>query len=259
MKISATQWAKYTQKLKAINEKAGEAFRRFRANNPEATAQELIDYAKALIDKYAGASSELACEMYELIADMQGVAIESAIASEPATYSEVGKAIVGNINSEENQVSAISRMVKKAAADTLLENARRDGAYYAWIPHGSETCPYCLTLGALGWQKTSSKRKEAYLGHIHAHCQCEFCVDFKGNIEIEGYSPDKLENKLQGYSDNDMVDSDHLLRSTFHNSKQKGMTEDYNAIRRKMYAENKDKINAQKRAAYARRIEAEEQ
>ena len=46
----------------------------------------------------------------------------------------------------------VSRLVKRAGADTTLKNAQRDGAEFAWVPHG-DSCAFCLTLASRGWQR----------------------------------------------------------------------------------------------------------
>ena len=54
----------------------------------------------------------------------------------------------------------------------LLKNAVRDGAEWAWVPHG-DTCPFCITLASNGWQKASRKvLKGGHAEHIHANCDC---------------------------------------------------------------------------------------
>ncbi|WP_291225020.1 hypothetical protein [Gemmiger sp.] len=125
--------------------------------------------------------------------------------------------------------NGVSRLVKRAGADTTLKNAVRDGAEWAWVPHG-DTCPFCITLASNGWQKASSKvLKGGHAEHIHANCDCEFAIRFDHNTTVAGYDPEKY---LKQYRD---------------------AGGDVNAMRRIDYAANRERINAQKRAAYAER------
>ena len=138
------------------------------------------------------------------------------------------------VNATKNQNPAnlpngVSRLVKRAGADTTLKNAVRDGAEWAWVPHG-DTCPFCITLASNGWQKASSKvLKGGHANHIHANCDCEFAIRFDHKTTVAGYDPEKY---LKQYRD---------------------AGGDINKMRRIDYAARKDAINAQKRAAYALR------
>ena len=148
--------------------------------------------------------------------------------AEPADYGEVARMV--NATKSQNPANlpnGVSRLVKRAGADTTLKNAVRDGAEWAWVPHG-DTCPFCITLASNGWQKASSKvLKGGHADHIHANCDCEFAIRFDHNTTVAGYDPDKY---LKQYRD---------------------AGGDINKMRRVNYAANKERINAQKRAAYA--------
>ena len=102
--------------------------------------------------------------MYDAIAEMEGVSVASAIPAPTATYEEVGKAINGSLlRSESGQMleSTVGRLVKQPSADTMLRNAARDGAQFAWIPSG-DTCAFCITLASRGWQYQSKKSNEKW-------------------------------------------------------------------------------------------------
>lgn len=150
--------------------------------------------------------------------------------AEPADYGEVARMVNATKNQNPaNLPNGVSRLVKRAGADTTLKNAVRDGAEWAWVPHG-DTCPFCITLASNGWQKASSKvLKGGHAEHIHANCDCEFAIRFDHNTTVAGYDPEKY---LKQYRD---------------------AGGDINKMRRVNYAANKERINAQKRAAYAER------
>lgn len=132
---------------------------------------------------------------------------------------------------------AVSRQIKLASADTLAKNALRDGAEWAWIPSG-DTCPFCLMLASQGWIKASKKAlKNGHCKHIHANCDCTYAVRFDSSTTVAGYDPARY---LADYEGADGTKPREKL----------------NAMRREHYEANKGKINAQKRAAYAKRIEA---
>lgn len=197
-----------------------------------------VDYAYAVATKYGEASAALSCQMYDEIAAAQGVTLPPAEPAPTATYGETAKAVRGTLKNRRSTVPATTaRLVKQTGADTMLFNARRDGAEFAWIPMG-DSCPFCLMLGSRGWQRMSRKAlKNGHAEHIHSNCDCQYCVRHDGKSTVSGYEPEKL---LEVY--NDASDG--------------GWKDKLRAMRRDYYKANADEINEQKRIAYARRRQA---
>lgn len=236
MRISTQDWKRYINRLAQINTKASSLMSEWVAKNGFSDTEALISYAHALATKYGEGSAELACQMYDAIAEMEGASVMAAVPAPTATYQETAKAINGSLlRSDSGQLleSTVARLVKQPAADTMLQNARRDGAQFAWIPSG-DTCPFCITLASRGWQyQSKNANKNGHAEHIHANCDCQYAIRFNSNTNIEGYDPDAL---LEQYNSFTGSPKDKI-----------------NAMRRENYAANKDKINAQKREAYAKR------
>ena len=188
----------------------------------------LIAYANALVTKYGEGSAELACQMYDALAEASKANVPAAEPAATAEYGEVARMV--NATKRQNPANlpnGVRRLVKRAGADTTLHNAIRDGAEWAWVPHG-DTCPFCMMLASNGWQKASAKLlKGGHASHIHANCDCEFAVRFDGSTSVAGYDPEKY---LRQY---------------------RAAGSDVNAMRRIDYAAHRERINAQKRAAYA--------
>lgn len=230
MRITATAWAAYTQQLAKLNKKAGQLMADYIAAHGTGDTDALIAYAHALVTKYGEGSAELACQMYDALAEAANAGVPAAEPAIPADYGEVARMVNATKNQNPaNLPNGVSRLVKRAGADTTLKNAVRDGAEWAWVPHG-DTCPFCITLASNGWQKASSKvLKGGHAEHIHANCDCEFAIRFDHNTTVAGYDPEKY---LKQYRD---------------------AGGDINKMRRVNYAANKERINAQKRAAYAER------
>lgn len=264
MKISTKDWKNYISKLSKLSNTAANKMEEYVRKNGFADTDALTEYAYALVTKYGEGSAELACQMYDAIAEMQGVNIESAVPADTASYAETSKAINGSLLQSEtgqklNQV--VGRLVKQAGADTTLKNAKRDGAYFAWVPVG-DTCPYCLMLGAIGWQRAGKTTLNGnHAKHIHSNCDCQYVVDFKGDMKVSGYDNIQEQKKIleaAGIDTSDLTETgiqsefDDLLRVNGRKST-KGERNVINILRRKNYAENKDIINAQKREAYAKR------
>ena len=230
MQITAKTWNEYITRLSRLNQKSGQLMRQYIDTHGTGDADALITYAAALVTKYGEGSAELACQMYDALAEAANAGVPAAEPAEPADYGEVARMV--NATKSQNPANlpnGVSRLVKRAGADTTLKNAVRDGAEWAWVPHG-DTCPFCITLASNGWQKASSKvLKGGHADHIHANCDCEFAIRFDHNTTVAGYDPEKY---LKQYRD---------------------AGGDINKMRRVNYAANKERINAQKRAAYAER------
>lgn len=244
--LSLSEWTRYRDILAALSKAAADEFREavwsttglFKgvglANIPRA---QLIAYAYELVAKYSEGSSEAACQFYDAMAALSGVAVPAAVPAPVPTPNDVATALYGTAKTSDNPeiLSAVmGRLVKQAGQDTTLRNAKRDGAEVAWVPRGV-TCAFCITLASAGWHEVSERvLKGDHATHIHSNCDCAFAVRFNGETKVKGYDPDKYL---------DMYDA-----AQGNSSKQK-----INAMRRRFYAQNKETINEQKRAAYASR------
>ena len=230
MQITANAWNEYITRLSRLNQKAGQLMRQYVDTHGTESTDDLIAYAYGLVTKYGEGSAELACQMYDALAEAANAGVPAAEPAVPADYGEVARMVNATKNQNPaNLPNGVSRLVKRAGADTTLKNAVRDGAEWAWVPHG-DTCPFCSTLASNGWQKASSKvLKGGHAEHIHANCDCEFAIRFDHNTTVAGYDPDKY---LAQYN---------------------AAGGDINKMRRIDYAARKDAINAQKRAAYVAR------
>lgn len=244
MTISEKNWKNYISRLRKLNDKAAELMRQYIEKHGTANRKALIDYAYAVATKYGEGSASLAAAMYDAIAEASGVRIPSAIVAETATYKEVAITVNGTLKRGNTDIlcDAVGSLVKKAGADTMLQNASRKSdhgkAEFAWIPSG-DTCPYCLMLASNGWQKISKDTlKGGHAEHIHANCDCNYAVRFTPNGGVRGYDPDAYKKEFDGAEGDTWEDK-------------------LNYLRRQQYAENKDEINAQKRAAYAERKQRE--
>lgn len=177
--------------------------REYVQKNGFGNTSELIQLAYAVADKYGNAAAELTCQMYEATAEAQGVYVQAAEPAETPTYAEVAKTVNGTIDSPETMCNAVGRLTKRTGADTMLKNAIRDGAEFAWVPHG-DTCAFCITLASRGWQKASKKAlKNGHAEHIHANCDCQYEVRFDGKSNVEGYDPDEYLKMYNGDGESD--------------------------------------------------------
>lgn len=154
MKITTQAWETYIRRLAKLNEKAAQLMAEYLAAHGTADTEALIDYAAALVQKYGEGSAELACQMYDAMAALQNARVSPAEPAAPASRREVARMVLATRESPPQMQRGVSRLVKRAGADTTLKNAQRDGAEFAWVPHG-DSCAFCLTLASRGWQRAS--------------------------------------------------------------------------------------------------------
>ncbi len=241
--VSDKAWTKYINALKQLNLKATNKMltriAELGTEDPEALT-ELIRYAYAIATRYGEGAAALSAEMYDALAELSGKIIPPAVPAATASYGDVAKAIYGTklqSNNPQVMADAVGRLVKMASADTMQQNALRDGAEWAWIPRG-DTCAFCLMLASNGWQRASRKAiKGGHAEHIHANCDCTYAIRFSSDVEVEGYNDGKEYRKL------------------YYGAEGSTPEEKVNSMRRDFYADNKDRINEQKRSAYEKRQE----
>lgn len=194
MTITQYDLDNYIATLRNVNQTAADKIIAYINKYGLSDTKQLLDYSYSIVATYAEAAGAWAAEMYDAIALLEGKYLPPAEIADIATYGDVAKAINGTLKVSENAeeiASAATRWVKMASADTMLNNAIRDGAQFAWVPHG-DTCPFCITLASRGWQNASKKAlKDGHAEHIHSNCDCQYTIRFDENTNVEGYDPDK--------------------------------------------------------------------
>lgn len=221
MNITIEEWEKYINNLRKINDKASDLVRKYLTANglptTKAEMNALIEYAFAVCNKYGEASAEIAAEMYDTLAELYSMFLDPAVPAELPAMEEVAKAIVGTvkIGNEEIVAGAVGRLVKRAGVDTTLQNAIRDGAEFAWIPHG-ETCPFCIMLASNGWQTASKKAlKGGHAEHIHANCDCTYAIRFGDGMTYDFYDAAKYKEIYDNAEGRKWRDKLNSMRSEY--------------------------------------------
>ena len=237
MKITEKDWKNYIKLLSTVDNRAGDFMRQYIKKHGFESLSGMEDYAYAIVQKYGEASGALSAEMYDAIAEVQQANVPAAEIADLPTKDEVSKVIRGVTKKSKSPnmvANSVSRLVKRTGADTMLKNAKRDGAQFAWVPMG-DTCSFCITLASRGWQYMSENAmKNGHAEHIHANCDCTYAVRFDKKSGVAGYDP-------------------AVYKAMYDSAEGKSSKDKINSMRRAAYAQNKDQINAQKRAAYGER------
>lgn len=252
--ISRKAWNKYLNALRKINQKAAAEMEGFyngliraglNETNPEAFRKIVQRRAEEIVAYYGQASGAAAAQMYD--ASMKLAKSRTALPSEIAPVEPVARGVGYNVGrtiengySPKMIFSQVTKGTHQSAANTLYQNAKRDGKEFAWVPVG-ETCAYCIELASYGWRPAREDTEEGDDHQVHANCDCQFSVRDQrtGGGGVAGYNPEKYEK-------------------IFANADGETSQEKINSIRREQYAENKDVIRAQQREAYAERVERED-
>lgn len=215
MQITAKAWNNYITKMSRISATAAQKMQEYVTAHGFDDMKAILNYAFALSNHYGKAIGALSCQMYDATAAAQGVMVPSAEIAPLPEYGDVAKVVYGAKKASENEVSrAIGRIVKQVGADTTLRNAQRDGAQFAWVPHG-DTCAFCLTLASRGWQNISKKTlKNGHAEHIHANCDCQYAVRFDGKSTVRGYNPDKYKKMYDSAEGNTPQEKINSMRRT---------------------------------------------
>lgn len=213
MEIPKSDWERYIKKLSAINKKAADLMRSWIETNGYDSVEAMIYWANGLTQKYGEAAAALACEMYDNIAAASDVVVPAAVPANVVPERYVAKAVRETLDKSPTTVpNVVGRMVKQAGADTMLQNAQRDGAQFAWIPSG-DTCAFCITLASRGWQNISKKAlKNGHAEHIHSNCNCEYAVRFDEKSGVAGYDPKKYEDMYYDAEGNTPQEKINALR-----------------------------------------------
>ena len=104
MQITANAWNEYITRLSRLNQKAGQLMREYIGSHGTESTDDLIAYAYGLVTKYGEGSAELACQMYDALAEAANAGVPAAEPAEPADYGEVARMV----NATKNQNPAAS-------------------------------------------------------------------------------------------------------------------------------------------------------
>ena len=240
MKISSKTWSQYMMDLKTISNTAATKFAMYIMRHDPKTEEEIeaaIEYAYALATKYGEGASEMACQMYDAVAEASGKTIPPAVPAKTSPYGTVERAVRRAMEKTQNPKvigDSVGCEVKRVSLETIKQNAARDGAEFAWVPN-VDSCSFCLALAANGWQRISKKTlKAGHKDHIHANCDCTYAVRFDENTEVEGYDPEEYRAQWDAAEGNTSQEKIRFLD-------------------RKNYAANRKAIRARKNSEYVTR------
>lgn len=223
-RISQAEWKAYKEVMRKLSDSAANTFAEIvmkAGGYGNLTEQEIMTIAYQVVAQYGNGSSAITASLYDKIAVLEKAKVLPA-EMYGISFEDVAKTVNAVLRdyTDMNYMNAVvGKMVKQAGADTMVKNAIRDGAEFAWIPAG-ETCAFCLTLASQGWQRASKNAiKNGHAEHIHPNCDCQYCVRFD-DTEVEGYDPS-------------------AYQKMYYSAEGRTPTDKINYMRREAYAKNK--------------------
>lgn len=178
------------------------------------------NYVYGLIGKYGSASVSMAMKMYNELAILQKANVSDAEETDFPTLENIKQKIYSGLNSGLNsdQIANIAQNeIKQLSEDTVLHNAARDHAEYAWIPQGGETCAFCMEIASLGWRPASKAMLNgAHADHIHANCQCEFMIRFSDDYDVQDYNPNSYKRIITDLDGESMKAKNRALERQYY-------------------------------------------
>ena len=214
MNVSASELSGYSKRVEAQQDAAASyveaSLRAYRALNPDATVEELREFAIQTLAQaeraYGDQAALVAAMRYDETARALGLDLEPAELANDVDEAAVDRdvryfarhAVEGDFGRFVARVADRARdHAFRAANETMWRNANRRadgeaGMRYARVPTGSETCGFCLMLASLGfWYRTKEGAGDVGRGFntYHDRCDCRVVVGGEGTT-VEGYDPD---------------------------------------------------------------------
>lgn len=248
-RVSKKAWERYTKMLEAQRNAAYDEAYKYVMRHIDMDRAELLwlirhDLVRTAM-RYGSSTAALAASWFDQMALAEGADVVKAVAVNDAGPTHVRRMAIASryalpkLEAGDRDgfakaiASEIAADVKRQATNTIMLNAQKAGAEYAWIPGGDETCAFCIALASNGWQPAARATAMGnHADHIHDNCMCEFAIRFDKSTDYSAYDADKY---AEIYKDADGRSSQDKI----------------NSIRRDLYAENKDRINEQHRERYA--------
>lgn len=157
----------------------------------------LLELLPGVVSKYGDAAATAAAEMYEAVCLAEtGKAVVAELAEPSVKKIRRSVQYASSIMAKGDFQKAFSELrkavdyyVKDPARMTVENSAKRDGARWARVPTGPETCEFCVMLASRGFvyhSETTAKGKHGY----HTDCDCMPVPSFKADTVVPDYDPD---------------------------------------------------------------------
>lgn len=207
--LSRDAFDRYDRQVRNLADGAEDYTRRmldaYMGQNPDASVEQCREFAREVMAEavriYGDAAATAAADYYDAAMEASGNGAPRALLSnavdpvqvEKVARYQAGKLASGDVKGFVKECAAyVGDSAKRAANDTTLRNAQRDGrrgVRYARVPTGAETCTFCRMLASRGFVYKSDK-SAGRLSHFHRNCDCRVVASTDAD-GLEGYDPDR--------------------------------------------------------------------
>lgn len=174
---------------------------------PETARDALLEFLPVLTETYGEAAATVAADWYDEVRAADGVrggfVAEMAATVPPEQVQARTRYAAGHLFTEQPEsmlgflaTEVVSKYVLQPGRDTIVRSAARDGAVWARVPTGAETCAFCLMLASRGFVY-ESEGSAGSRSRFHGDCDCAVVPDWSDDPRLDGYNPDALYAKYQ--------------------------------------------------------------
>lgn len=189
-------------------------------SDPEAARDALLAYMPELTDQYGELASVVASDWYEEVREAAGVSgrltpelgrtVRREVVENSVRYAAGGLFTDTPQRTLAIVSGSVDRYVKSPARDTIRRSGRRDGAMFARVPTGSETCAFCFMVASRGFAYHSDQAAGEF-DRYHDDCDCQIVPSWERSPRIEGYNPDAMYGQYLSARGDDANDTTAIL------------------------------------------------
>ena len=202
--ISAAEFAAYNREVARIGDRAASdvesSVLAWCRSHEDATVAEKREAAKLIMEGfvqgYDDVAAEFAAQWYDHRAEQGGARLEQAITT--TTYKPESVDAVARYQAKKLAKGGDAAFAKacgefarndafRSLNETIVANVGRDrdeGAMFARVPTGTETCTFCLMLASRGAVYHTRKTAGEWR-HFHRGCDCKVVPSFEGDGTIK--------------------------------------------------------------------------
>lgn len=179
-------------------------------SKPELARDALLAFTPILVEKYGAVSETIAIDWYEQMRAESG-AVGSFRATAPSAAAGVEQVrrdvryAAGHLFTENPRGAlgvisqSVDKFVKQPGRDTISWNAKREGARWARVPTGRETCSFCLILASRDavYISERSALQGSDGSKYHGDCDCSTVRIGQEDEYPDGYLPNDYYDMYQ--------------------------------------------------------------
>lgn len=176
---------------------------------PETARDNLLTYVPAMVEQYAPISEQLGLEYYQSMMLVGGAAAVADFEVQTPPLLDLTEAVTANVRYAAGHLFsdkpkqalkplelAVNKHVRTPGREAIIWNAVAEGARWARVPQGAQTCSFCLILASRGAdyisERSAGSERYGEENKFHGECDCEVVRFGIGDEYPENYLPDEM-------------------------------------------------------------------